>query len=598
MNSVGQLCFCNSGKKLSECCFSKNNITIERHWCAIKSRITYEFIFTHQTKGEFEKLIVPWLGESRMAALSKSKSDLPLFEMVTDAYYFTANKREWGFFLMKKMKEIVQPKSHIMLSKWKEPVFFIGQIIDFIHDFVIVKDVMNDEIVYIQNLEVDESKLHSIIVCQLLSGANPNFYTKLNTALFIDAKDLDFLEAIKQLIDQSNQTTMQDFYEQHILDCLDIILPNGESIVESEACNQIEHTESIIQLEYELNRMGVNNEDLIIVFEKYLIEVENVQRVRTRKKQALIAGIIDFAIKYDFIPKMMTKKKLGEFYEISTSTITRKSQKISLYFEEVFDFSLIEQMRQSKKRIGTDATQEEFTKWQVKKQMEKLVFTNELDRKRMEKAVQEIPYNPQKKQLKAQKYAYEAYCARNQKRRWDLAALALSKDPKNIDAQIILSENQEIPERIQLLNNLECSDYSERTVLLKITLYFQIGAYEEALKTIELLPESLLQKTKILHYFKTVLYVLFKKISTEQEIHDYLPNKLNPMEAWLCYSVAHYLKWQSEDRFEAEANSLNRFVPFYLKMGKAPFGFPTNSYFENGDLNEAKIIYFLISPLF
>ncbi|MEG0380368.1 MAG: hypothetical protein RR603_01565, partial [Kurthia sp.] len=161
MNSVGQLCFCNSGKKLSECCFSKNNITIERHWCAIKSRITYEFIFTHQTKGEFEKLIVPWLGESRMAALSKSKSDLPLFEMVTDAYYFTANNREWGFFLMKKMKEIVQPKSHIMLSKWKEPVFFIGQIIDFIHDFVIVKDVMNDEIVYIQNLEVDESKLHS-----------------------------------------------------------------------------------------------------------------------------------------------------------------------------------------------------------------------------------------------------------------------------------------------------------------------------------------------------------------------------------------------------------------------------------------------------
>jgi len=597
VNSVGQLCFCNSGKKLSECCFSKNNLTIERHWSAIKSRITYEFIFSHQTKEAFEKLISPWLGENRIAALLNSKSELPLFEMVTDAYYFTANKREWGFFLMKKMKEIVQPKSHIMLSKWKEPMFLIGQIIDFVHDFVIVKDVMNEEIVYVQNLDVDESKLNSVIVCQLLSGANPKFYTKLNTALIIDSKDFGFIDELNQMIELSNQTVLQDFYEAHILECLDLILPIGESLVESDECNQIEHTESIIQLEYELNRMGVNNEDLMIVFEKYLFEVESLQKVRTRKKQALIAGIIDFAIKYDFIPKMMTKKKLGEQYNISTSTITRKSQKISLYFEEVFDFSLIEQMRQSKKRIGTDATQEEFTKWQVEKQMEKLVFTNELDRKRMEKAVQEIPYNPQKKQLKAQKYAYEAYCARNQKRRWDLAALALSKDPKNIDARIILSENQEITERIQLLNNLACSDYLERTVLLKITLYFQIGDYQSALDTIELLPEQLLQKTKILHYFKTVLYVLFKKISKEQELLEILTNPLKPMEAWLLYAIAHYLNWEDKERFETEAKTLNRFVPFYVSMGKEPFGFPTNSYYENGDLNEAKIIYFLISPL-
>lgn len=598
MNSVAQLCFCNSGKKLSECCFSKNNLTIERHWCAIKSRITYEFIFTHQNNVEFEKNIIPWIGEERMLSLKKSNSTLPLFEMITDAYYFTANKREWGYFLMEKMKEIVQPRSHNIFSKWKEPIFFIGQIIGFMYEFVIVKHVMTDEIIYIQDLDIDESKLNFVIVCQLLAGANENFYTKLNTALIIDSKDRAFIDELNGLIKQSKEQGLQEFYEKHILDCLDLIFPVGESIVESEECNQIDHTEIIIQLEYELNRMGVNNEDLIIVFEKYLIEVESVQKVRTRKKQALIAGIIDFAIKYDFIPKMMTKKKLGELYNISTSTITRKSQKISLYFEEAFDFSLIEQMRQSKQRIGTDATEEEFTKWQVEKQMEKLAFTNEFDRKRMEKAVKGIPYNPQKKQLKAQKYAYEAYCARNQKRRWDLAALAYSKDPNNIDARIILSENQDIKERVQLLQSIACSDYLERTVLLKITLDYQIGEYESALETIELLPEKLLQRNKMLHYFKTVLYVLNNKFTSKQQILDQLPNQLNPMEVWLCYSIANYLKWEDAERFEIEAIALNRFVSHYLQNGKAPFGFPTNSYFENGDLNEAKIIFFLISPLF
>ncbi|AMA63233.1 hypothetical protein SFB93_04455 [Kurthia gibsonii] len=587
------LCPCQSGKKASMCCFVKKNNTLEKHWTAIKGRVVQTFLSEHPTAEELIAL-QQWVGIERLQCFKEQIDSATLQHLLTDLYFFTENRLEWGYHLIEQMKAIVQPKTHLILSSWQTPYYFVGRMKFFYEDYVIAEHIWTGECIYLADVDLEDQVEGNLILGHVVPGVNERFYGLLSSAIILEASQEILLDSWFHRFEQSKHEELEAFFKESLLDCLLDLITENPVLQPDEKGMNVEVLQLIVNLDMLFLDLDVKSDRLTCLFFNYLMEEQRIEHVR--KKQALIAAVLDFGMRYDFVPRVITQKRLGTIFDVSPSTIARYSKKISMYFEQDFDVFMFDKIRQAIYFVGTDATMDEFKQWQMHKHLEKMIFTNDLDEKRMEKKLEHIPYKPIKKHEKAQKYAYEAFLEDGERKRYELARLALNYDPNNHDAQIILSEYETADERLAILQDYPITMLNRnRIYLLKTTLLYQQGRFEEALAILSDIPFNELRQHTILYYFYACLHFL---IDQPKILEDLLQTAIEDTALFRWLTWVFMLAYQlDEEEYAMQAIQANPFVQKYIEMQMEPYSFPTHQFCAKGDPNEAKMIHFVIHPL-
>ncbi|MEG0381083.1 MAG: hypothetical protein RR603_05220, partial [Kurthia sp.] len=445
------------------------------------------FISEHPTDKEIEWM-QQWVGAEKMTQYEHGMDAVTLQHLLTDAYFFTYNKKEWGYFLIEKMKEIVQPRTHHILTGWQNPIFFIGTVVEIMDDFVVAEHFWTGETILIADVEIEDQIVNDLLLGHIVPGVAEPYYYLLSSAIILEQGHSEVLDNWKVQYEQSDYEQYSDYFEENILDCL-VDLLGVKTISNSEIRDvDMDALQLIVNLDILLIDLDVKNDRLSFVFFNYLMDY-GISR-RMRKKEVLIAAIIDFGMRYDFMPRVITQRALAQLFQVSTSSINRYSKNISYYFDQDFDTNVFEKLRQPLYHIGTDARAEEYKQWQLNKHFEKMVFTNPVDKKRMEKKLDGVPFKPLSDPDNAQKYAYEAFLANDVESRQHYASLAMTFDVTNIDANIIRSEAMNFEERVVFLSGLLLTDdrninLSNRHILLMSALLFENGQYDKAQALLE-----------------------------------------------------------------------------------------------------------------
>lgn len=599
MKRFDRPCPCMSGKKAFDCCFAKNKVTKENHWASIKARLVQNFIAEHPTDEEVVSL-QQWVGTSRLAEFEEGMDAITVQHLLTDAYFFTNHTKEWGYFLIQNMKEIIQPKTHQILSSWQQPLFFVGKVLEIIDGFVIAEHYYTKEVIIIVDVEIEDDIIEDFIICHIVPGIHQRYYYLLSSAIILEKNHGQVIAKWRQRFEEANFEQHSLFFKEHILDCFSDLV-GLKTISNSEVRDlDLGALYLIVSLDELLIDLDVKNDRLAFVFFNYLMD--NGLSQRLRKKEGLLAAIIDFGIRYDFLPRIITQRKLAEMMNVSTSSVRRYSNKIAYYFEQDFDDNVFEKLRQPSYQIGTDANMDDYKEWQLQKHFEKMIFTNDVDRKRMEKKLEGIPFKPITNKDNAQKYAFEAYIADADDDRQRLAQLAINFDSLNKDACIIQSEvlpkNQRLDVLLEMLvRNQSVSHLENRKIVLLLQLFFTQQKYDSAWQLLQEIPVTKRQQSKELHYFYMTLCIYFEKI--DDELLSIIDNKYveDGMMAWLKWIMAKMKKHINEEQLHSDAVNCNPFVQKYMELDIAPYDYPTHKTCVKGDPGEAKFVHFVLFPL-
>lgn len=591
-----QKCPCNSGKKMKDCCFSKKNITLEKHWTAIKGRVLQTFISEHPTEKEID-LIHQWVGIEKMAQFEEKMDAATLQHLLIDAYFFTENRTEWGYHLIKNMREIVQPRTHTILASWQNPYYFIGTVQEVVDEFVIAKHIWTDEVIYLADVDVEDPIQDDILIGHIIPGVNPHFYNLLSSAIVLAQEQAYALDLWLERFNRTSYNNLEYFFQHELLNCLYDLVAETTVHNNQDADVDLDALQLIINLDILLIDLDLKSDRLTLIFFNYLMG--HINSLNIRKQIALVGAIIDFGMRYDFIPKVITQKSLSEKLGVSTATIVKYSRKIGLYFDQDFDVAMLDKIRQPVYEIGTDATEKEYSKWQLERNIDKMVFTTPLEKKRMEKKLLQTPFKARSHTDKAQKYVYEAYLAENTGRRLELAQLAYMHDAHNLDANLILQEQEHAEQRLKLLENpalYRAGKMAEaRYILLKVTLLYYLHKYEEAYAVVKNVSPALLQKNQVLNYFYCLLHYMFGQ---EAPLRDFLngTSEDTAVKQWLLWLVAKEANDEHSDLLHLNCVQVNPFVQKYIEFQMQPAEFPTHLNCVKGDPNEAKMVHFLVYP--
>lgn len=589
-------CLCGSGNVIKDCCFSQKKITLEQHWTAIKGRVLQTFLAEHPTSAEKEA-IKQWIQPDTLDIFANQMDQITLNHLLADIYFFTKNREQWSYHLMKCMKEIVQPRTHTILTSWQKPYYFIGEIIDSYDEYLILKHIWTEEIIYLADSEMDDEIVGNILLGHIIPGVNEHFYNLLSSAIVIDGSESEALDGWRDTFNQSGYEDLETFYENELIHCL-IRLMTDVGFYEKEGkIPNLDILQLIMSLDMQLLKLELSSDRLPVIFFTYLVKKGALLNIR--KQQALVAAILDFGMRNDFIPKVMTQRELSHVFEVSTATIINYSRKIALYYDEEFDRDMFEKVRQPIESIGTDATKEEYIKWQVERHLEKMSFTNAFERKRMEKKLTTIPFRPVKSTDKAQKYAYEAYLSENKERRLELAKLAYMNDMGNLDANLLLLETASLEERLALLETADFQKYSQekviRLVYLQVVILYSLQRFDEALRVLEQLSMEEITTHNMLRYLYPMLCMARNDLGAVSKILlDETED--SPFKSWILWALSIYTGQQSQDTIFFNAVQWNPFVQKYIEMGLEPNEFPSKLSCSYGNPSEAKIIYFVIYP--
>ncbi|MBQ0138762.1 MAG: hypothetical protein KBT36_05665 [Kurthia sp.] len=590
-------CFCGSEKAMKDCCFSQKKITLEKHWTAIKGRVLQKFIAEHPTADE-KLAIEQWAQQDNLHVFSNQMDQITLNHLLADVYFFTKNREQWSYHLMKCMKEIVQPRTHAILTSWQKPYYFIGEIIDSYEDYLILQHIWTGEMIYLADSEMDDEIVGNIILGHIIPGVNEYFYNLLSSAIVIDGSQRDVLNGWRQNFEQSKYENLEMFYENELINCLlNLMTDIGFYDEEEVKIPNIDFLQLIMSLDMQLLKLELSTDRLPIVFFMYMAKKGSTLKIR--KQQALVAAILDFGMKNDLIPKIMTQRKLSEIFGVSTATIANYSRKITLYYDEEFNRDIFEKVRQPKEIIGTDATEEEYRNWQVARHLEKMAFTNTFEQKRMEKKMRSIPFRPVKNVDKAQKYAYEAYLSDNKEKRLELAQLAYMNDKNNLDANLLMHEDGELEQRLAILEKVNFQQYDRqmivRLVYAQVVLLYSLQRFDEALHILNQLSKEEIEQHNMLKYLHPLLRMLKDDLGGVSQIM--LDEKeQSPFKNWMLWTLAIYTGQQSDDSILLNAIHSNPFVKKYIEIGLEPYAFPSKLSCSYGNPSEAKIIYFAIYP--
>ena len=141
-------CPCGSGKKYKKCCQSKKSISIEEVQAEEVERVLQTFYEEYPERNdvsEYLDLVAEW-----RKSLDKYLIEEMIEAIVMDEFFFHHKPEIWQGYLDKQQKKVIRPSLAKVLNSWVDPRVFIGKVIAVEEGYMTVKNILEDETIYLR----------------------------------------------------------------------------------------------------------------------------------------------------------------------------------------------------------------------------------------------------------------------------------------------------------------------------------------------------------------------------------------------------------------------------------------------------------------
>ncbi|MCR2821855.1 SEC-C metal-binding domain-containing protein [Lederbergia panacisoli] len=595
------LCSCGSGKKYKKCCMNKEqlNITFQE--------IMQQFFNAHPTQKEIVDLY-RWTNKKE-EALAERYDNERLSTILGDAYFFTHRVDIWNEFIDKQMEAgYISAEAKGILSKWKNPLRVFGKITNIENGRATLANGVDEGTYNVNMSENFVVNQGDYVLAHFVPSAQNNTIIPLNSVLTLIPEYSHVENELKELA--SRFTSINQFWDEAMIEAF-YIFGVKQKLEDREMSN---NEQQVLYAVYEgMIEMEVKSDKLMAILIAYMHRHNVVEGLK--KPGVLAAGVLQFGMTTELIESVWTKKKVAEFYDVSTSSAANYENKILEFAEnEWVDADGDSEYQGIAFEVGTDARPSEYPNWQLLMHLKSHEIHSENEMKRLIDAYMNVDYKPKNKLEEAQIYAYEAYYAGFPELRENSTKLAHLLDPENADGLLLSAEMHDdesmyekaVDQAKALFDDsveVAWGLVTNRPYLRALYKYgmwcFEKGEYEKAF---ELMNQVLILNPgdhQGVRYPATASLIALNRFEEADRLMEHYRESDNAFFSWFRWAISRKQNFfgKETEEFYQTAMMDNGYVSKYIRDKAAILEFPKYVVITPDSPEEARVIWTLIAPL-
>lgn len=556
----------------------KNIAPVEYHFMTVKQQFVQQFLAQYEHEAAFEQ-VKKWLSPTLFREMEQKLDEQTARRLIEDSYFFLSDAApDWPQFIMERMKREPQTKLKKLIHTWQQPLFFFGEIIEVTERYVAIKHAWTKELVYVFDFSAAVHHVGENTLLLLVKGLGENIYYSLSMGIILTKASDSLLVAWKKLYDVS-ELSYSMFFKYHIADFWRLFV--SEASLMNGMSAQIKQL--LVILDAALIELDLKSEPLFL-FTHYYVTHNNIT---ARKKGGFIAAVLQFGMKFNFIPRILTVHQVAQLCSVSTTTVYYYAAQLEKYYKEEFSAWHLLEDEQTLYCAGTDATVVEREKWQLTKVCDERGITDEVTRKRLQRT-QDIEFVPKTATDLAQHFAYLAYEQTHDQQRLECAQTAFIYDEQCIDALLLLSDYEDNEVYLQhalALTKKTTETMRNRTYFKTAACAFDKRNFEAAFDYLNSMTTWTVQQ----QYLRLAVLSALGEVAASQNLLATLPD--NALTRWFRWAYN-----PSAENYSV-AITMNAFVDKYRQRDIDPLAYPRHCFYTEGCPIQGRLIYLLLYPM-
>ena len=317
-------CPCGSGKKYKKCCERKQAISIEEVRTEELDRVLQTFYDEYPERKDLSDLLT---------LINEWKSKLGIYlheEMIEaiaiDEFFFHTKPEIWLKYIEKQQKKAVRPAVENVLDQWKNPTVIVGEVINLEEQFMLVKNIFTNEMLYLRRESEKPVPLGVHVFCFTLPDVSlkDNHHLAISSLIFIPTDHTEVVTSFAKSKTGKTQEEPAGYLQEHLVELWERLGENGYTggeFTEFEAG-------ILIDIMGRLENQNRNPKPLLTIIEDYLV----TNQPNARKEAAVAAGAIRFGQEHElFEGPYWSIKEIAEWYEVSTHSLNK-------YYKDINEF--------------------------------------------------------------------------------------------------------------------------------------------------------------------------------------------------------------------------------------------------------------------
>lgn len=328
-------CPCGSGKKYKKCHGKEQSVSINDLVNDELFKVRQQFFSENPNQAQlpaFRELQQAW--QPRLME-SMAENDAQAF--VIENFLFMQKPELWQEFLVKHIDLAQRPTTKEVLENWKNVRVFLGQYIKGDEAAAQFKDAFTGDVYKMTDQPPtdmqDGQGLLAILLPDARIGEDGALF--LNGYLTVVGEFNPFFEQLKAKMASANATDGAQYVHEHYLEVVESIVKYSTGTVDESIELSPEHESVMAELRKHIDQADFDAEtvdNVTSILNSYLVS----QQPTVQKPEALVAGYWRFLQDHELIKgPMLAPKDLSEKFNVSSSTILKRSKEFGSYFEEL-----------------------------------------------------------------------------------------------------------------------------------------------------------------------------------------------------------------------------------------------------------------------
>lgn len=611
-------CPCGSGKKYKKCCGKEQVVDLQGIITSELDKIMEGFALEGLEAADYFEVEQR---THRWENILSSLFDKELIEAAAyESYIYHDRVDIWQKYIARQKKQQHRSRIIDILSSWEQPFYLLAEIQKAEGENLVVRDVLTGETYQFAGDGHGQPGewLFGLVMPSPLE--NEKELQPTSSILFIPSHQKAVAEGIQAKLERGVSDSL-DLYKVF----LEQSQPGGLPAFETGVLDLIYNFLQEHDFQHNLPRNMAHS---------FLAEVP----LNARKPEGVAAGILQAINLFGFLGELdISQKRIAEYFGTSVASLTKYRDLMENYVMDRIQgmskasnemdfapdsgmyFDPSTELMQGLTAVGTDPLITERGMWQM---VMRIKHSGDISADELDQLIQQsenAPYSPVDDAEAAQLMSYQAYEARTEKERQQLAKKAFQLDPENPDANLLMAEIAQNPDEKHKLYKKAMQSASNKSELEKeIDISWDYVLHRPLLRALFTYGAWLMTKG----YYALAshpLGALLEVNPTDQQgarwllasafirggqwedaddlLSDFPPEEYTAIDFYFDTIMDMHegaLDNHKLKKLKTEAVRWNPKVPELIKSGKDPGDFPRSLTLGSGSEDEAKFIYWLI----
>lgn len=328
-------CPCGSGKKYKKCHGKEQSVSINDLVNDELFKVRQLFFSENPNQeqlADFRELQQEW-----QPRLMKTMAENDAQAFVIENFLFMKKPELWQEHLDKQIEQSQRPTTQEVLKDWNDVKVFVGQYVKGDESSAQFKDAFTGDTYTMADQPPtdmeDGQGLLAILLPDTRVGEEGALF--LNGYLTIVGEFAPFFEQLKADMAKENATDGEQYVRDHYLAVVESIVKYSTGTVDESIDLSPEHQSVMDELKKHVQEADFDAEtvdNVTSIMNSYLVS----QKPSVQKPEAIVAGYWRFLQDHELIKgPMLAPKQLSEKFDVSSSTILKRSKEFGSYFEEL-----------------------------------------------------------------------------------------------------------------------------------------------------------------------------------------------------------------------------------------------------------------------